>query len=428
MSKFFRTVNSQTCKGRGYLRANILIPCALLALIPSTTTAVGVADSLLSDVRPYLSLRVGADFLVNPDAGPDLKLQQQSGNPAGGISIGADLGRYLGVEAALDYHKTSLEHANGAKIGDYSLTRATGELRLRYPLQGDRLVPYALLGGGVGQGDFSGREDFAFNGGGHNLDLIGVAGIGVDYFLVDNIALTAQAKYVFGFDTDFDDNGTARSINGDSVEVTAGLRAYADHLGRHASGTALRPATDTDRARAYLAIKGGRGFFTDPKTVPGVKIDTISGLLGEGGLGYNFNRHWGVEFDVNYTRAQLHSPTLGDITGYPVFTYTLLGRYRYPLMADRLVPYLAAGGGVGFGETGDRDQPFSVTHFSGAQDYSYVASVGAGVDYFLEDNFSIGVEAKYTTPFSNDVALAGVPGELSPDFLALTAGVRLYYP
>jgi opacity protein-like surface antigen len=127
-------------------------------------------------------------------------------------------------------------------------------------------------------------------------------------------------------------------------------------------------------------------------------------------------------------RAQLSSPVLGDISGYPVFTYTLLGRLRYPLLADRLVPFLAAGGGIGFGEIGDRDQPFAATGFSGDQESSWVAAFGAGVDYFIEDNLSVGVEAKYTTLFDTEVAVAGVPATLSPDFLALTAGVKIYYP
>jgi opacity protein-like surface antigen len=399
----------------------------LLALQPGCGTA-DVRDELLSEIRPYLHVRLGADFLIEPDTAPNLELDEDSGNPAAGISVGADLGRYLGVEAALDYHKTGLERPVGGKLGDYSLTRATAEVRLRYPLFADRFVPYALAGAGAGYGEFSGREDFGFDGGGSDLDFIGVAGAGFDYFVVDNIALTAQAKYVFGFDPEVSDAGMDRELSGDAVELTAGLRVYADHLGRRTAGAPLPPARDSDRRRGYLALKGGRAIFTDAQTVPGVEIETVSGLFGEGGLGVNFNRHWGAEFDVNYTRAQLVSPALGDVTGYPVFTYTLLGRYRYPLLDDALVPYVVAGGGIGFGEIGDRDQPFTATQFSADQDSSAVAAFGAGFDYFIEDNFSVGIEAKYTTLFETDVAVAGVPGTLSPDFLALTAGVRIYYP
>jgi opacity protein-like surface antigen len=398
-----------------------------LALQPDCGTA-DVRDELLSDIRPYLHVRLGADFLTEPDAATNLELEQDSGNPAAGISVGADLGRYLGVEAALDYHKTALERPTGGKLGDYSLTRATAEVRLRYPLLADRFVPYAMAGVGAGYGEFSGREDFAFDGGGSDLDFIGVAGAGFDYFVVDNIALTAQAKYVFGFDPEVSDTGVDRELSGDAVELTAGLRVYADHLGRRTVGAPLSPPRDSDRRRGYLALKGGRALFTDAETVPGVEIETLSGLFGEGGLGVNFNRHWGAEFDVNYTRAQLVSPALGDVTGYPVFTYTLLGRYRYPLLDDAFVPYVVAGGGIGFGEIGDRDQPFAATQFSADQDSSAVAAFGAGFDYFIEDNFSVGIEAKYTTLFETDVAVAGVPGTLSPDFLALTAGVRIFYP
>ncbi len=393
----------------------------------SAGVSADAREQLLSEIRPYLHVRIGADFLATPDAAPNLELESDSGNPAAGLSLGADLGRYLGMEAALDYHKTALERPGDGKLGDYTLARATAELRLKYPMYEDRFVPYALAGVGAGFGEFSGREDFTFDGGGNDLDLIGVAGAGFDYFVVDNIALTAQAKYVFGFDPEVNDTGIDRELSGNAVELSAGLRVYADHWSQPA-GSALPPARDSDRRRGYLTLKGGQAIFTDTETVPGVQIETLSGLYGEGGLGVNFNRHWGAEFDVNYTRAQLASPTLGEITGYPLFTCTLLGRYRYPLPGDALVPYVVAGGGIGFGEVGDRDQPFTTTRFSGEQDSSPVAAFGAGFDYFIEENLSVGLEARYTTLFETDVAVAGVPATLSPDSLAVTAGVRIHYP
>lgn len=427
LSNILKAEVRSSAAARHDLQYKQLLLLVFLTIFGIRVQAIDVRTALLGDVRPYLNLRVGADFLTNPEA-DNLQLEQASGNPAAGISIGADLGRHLGVEAALDYHKTALLRPSGAKLGDYSLTRATTELRLRYPLDDGRVVPYALIGAGVGLGDFSGREDFTFDGGGHDLDLIGVAGLGIDYFVTDNVALTAQAKYTFGFDTTINDTGTARELQDDTVALTAGLRVYADHLAYRPGQPRPAPARDTDRTRGYLAFKGGRSLFTDRRTVPGVEIEPVSGLYGEGGLGVNFNRHWGAEFDVNYMRAQLTSNTLGDISGYPVFTYTLLGRFRYPVLADRLVPFVAAGGGIGFGELGDRDQPFAATRFSGPQESSWLAAFGAGVDYFIEDNFSVGVEAKYTTLFDTDVAVAGVPANLSPDFLSLSAGVKIYYP
>ena len=310
------------------------------------------------------------------------------------------------------------------------MTRAIAQARLRYPMSNDRLVPFAMAGVGAGFGEFSGREDFSFDGGGRDLDLIGMVGLGLDYFVVDNIALSLEGKYFMGFDPKINaGGGIERRLSADSVEVAAGLRIYADHLGR-SQGRPIKTeaARDTDRTRAYLTFKGGRGILTDTSIAGDVGLERTTGLLGEGGLGINFNRHWGAELDVNYTRTQVTSGSLGDITGYPIFTYTLLGRYRYPVLADRLVPYFVAGGGVGFGENGDRDQPFSVTQFGGAQEISPVAAFGAGIEYFIEDNFSVGFEAKYTTLFNTNVSIAGVPETLSPDFVALMGGIRIYYP
>jgi opacity protein-like surface antigen len=400
-----------------------------LAAIPTVPAhAKGLSD-LLVDIRPYLELRIGKDTFTEPDSIQGLELDNHTRNPSAGMSVGVDLGRHVGVEAALDYNKTSLQQSSGVKAGDYSVTRALAQVRLRYPLWNDRLVPFLLAGGGVGLGEFSGREDFTFSGGGSGLDILGVVGGGFDYFLVDNVALSLQAKYFFDFNPDFRVDGQSRTLTADSVDLTAGLRVYLDHLGRFSEGGGPEvPATDSDRFRGYLAFRGGRGFFTNRSTAAGVEIDEVSGLLGEGAIGLNFNHNWGAEFAVNYSRAQLESPPLGDITGYPVFTCALLGRYRYPLLDGRVVPYVVAGGGIGFGEIGDRDQPFAVTQFGGDRDSSAVAALGGGVDYFIEDNVSVGIEAKYTTLFETDVTVAGVPATLSPEFVSLTAGLRIYYP
>src|SRR5690606_26894126 len=117
-----------------------------------------------------------------------------------GTGFGVEFGRHWAFEDSLDYVKTNLREADGSKAGDYSTAIMLGQIMYRHPLWNDRLVPFAMAGGGVGLGEFSGREAFTFDGGGSDYDALGVFGGGFDYFLVDNIALTAQAKYYFGLD------------------------------------------------------------------------------------------------------------------------------------------------------------------------------------------------------------------------------------
>ncbi len=98
------------------------------------------------------------------------------------------------------------------------------------------------------------------------------------------------------------------------------------------------------------------------------------------------------------------------------------------MFGDRFSPYVLAGGGVGFGETGDRDQPYSVTGFGGGNDVSGIAVVGGGAEYFLEKNVAVGLEVKYATLFETEVTVNGQPGELAPDYVSVTAGIRIFYP
>jgi opacity protein-like surface antigen len=145
----------------------------------------------------------------------------------------------------------------------------------------------------------------------------------------------------------------------------------------------------------------------------------------------NFNKHWSAELAFDYTRTQLRSPTLGKITGYPIWTIAALARFRYPLLNDKLSPYVLAGPGVGFGEIGDLDQPSSVTGIagkSGNQDNSFVAIFGAGIDYFIGHNVTFNVEIKRVTFFDTDIKFHGQPKTLSPEFVSVAAGIRVLFP
>ena len=403
-----------------------------LLLVMTAPVEVWAGDSV--DIRPYLQPRFGVEnsfhYYTQPNAVSGARLDSPSEEPHIGATLGADLGRYWGIEFAYDYIKTNLVETSGKKAGDYAATTLLGQFRFRYPLLQDRLVPYLLAGGGMGIGEFSGREDFSFTGGGSDTVPVGVIGGGAEYFVMDNIALGIEAKYYFAFHPEIRLSGEQRKLTLDGVGVTANMRVYLDQLatGKYAQLGDRRSARDSDAMRGYLGLRGGVAFLTDTDAVPGATFDDTSGPLASLSIGMNFNKHWGAELAFDYTRTQLRSPTLGKITGYPIWTTAALARFRYPLLNDKLSPYVLAGPGVGFGQIGDLDQPSSVTGFAGGTDNSIVAVFGAGIDYFIGHNVTFNFEIKRATFFDTDVKLHGQPKTLSPEFVSLAAGIRVLFP
>lgn len=392
--------------------------------------AAGARAAELPDIRPYVHPHFGPEnsayHYTDPDSGA-VGLESPSQEHALGASIGADIGRHWGLEFDLDYVKTDLLEADGSKAGDYSTASVLGQVRYRYPLMQGRLVPYLLAGGGFGFGEFSGREDFTFPVNAHDWAPLGVVGAGTDYFIEDNLALTLQARYFFGFEPEVVVGGVPQSITADAVGASVGLRVYLDSLGHGARADRSAPAVDSPERRFYIALRGGQAFFTDPDNLPGLRLDVKSGLLGNVALGANLSRHWGAEVALEYTRAQISSPTQGRVSGYPVGTIEGLLRFRYPILGGRVSPYLLAGAGAAFGESGDPDQPLAVTGFSAERDWSPIVAYGGGVEYFIEDNVAVGVEVKRIGLFETTVKQNGVPMTLAPEFVSVSAGLRIFF-
>lgn len=408
--------------------AVLSVICAIIA----TADRARAGEYRFDEIRPYLGIRVGQSYFTDPHAPAIVALESPSVHPTYGVSLGADIGHYFGLEIAGDYVKTELKRAaGGGQLGDYSLATLAALARLRYPLLDSRLVPYILAGAGYGLGEFSGREDFTFTGGGSDTTGFGVVGVGAEYFVAENIALGFEAKHFFAFNPEIRTGPGSEDLTADSVAVTAHTRIYLDRLGGlrdPASGPREAPK-DSDQLRGYVALRAGTGFFTAGGSGGGLNIDTHSGVLGAGAIGLNFNKYFGAELASEYTRAQLRSPTLGRVAGYPIWTVLAQARARYPLLDDRLVPYLVAGGGLGIAlGGGDKDAPFAVTGFTGNGETTYVGAVGLGLEFFLEDNLAVGVEAKHTFLFDSDVTFLGRPASLDLDFVSLTAGIRLLFP
>ena len=129
-----------------------------------------------------------------------LHLRAEDTNPATGVhdhwgvSLGVNLGRYWGLELAADSFERRVEGL-GRTLGEIGIGAFVPQLRLRYPLLGDRLVPYVIGGVGLGVTEFNDRKPrtppdtmVSIKGTDTTL-LVGTLGGGIEYYFADNMAV-----------------------------------------------------------------------------------------------------------------------------------------------------------------------------------------------------------------------------------------------
>lgn len=187
-------------------------------------------------------------------------------------------------------------------------------------------------------------------------------------------------------------------------------------------------AADTDELRGYLGLRvGGFPIFTDTKSDSVIHLEGSSEALGGAVLGVNFDKHWGFEIAGERSKQGLILASTGSRTAFYPW-WTLLGqiRWRYPLLDDRLTPYLILGGGYRFTEVEEKS-PNSPVLFG--DDHVPVGTGGGGLEYFVMDNVALGVELKYIFGGDAHVGVFGA-GERSLNFdtLVYTFGLRVFYP
>lgn len=405
---------------------------ALILFLFSIFAASGADAANDFGPRPYIRVGAGRSVFLSPNGSPGLHLDNPSGQPYVNATAGVDLSKYWGIEFSLDYVKTGLRDSNGGQLGNYLSLAGIGQIRLRYPLENGRFVPYGFIGGGNGWAYFSSRKDFNFPIGGRGWSPVGVIGVGGEYFVYRNIALGLEAKDFFQYRPDLSVNNHPQEINADQIALLFSSRVYFDSpdTGPNGSNANLPPAKDSDKFRFYVPLRGGVALFTDRNKLDGngLTIDSLSGPLLSSGFGANFDRYWGAEFAFEYGVGQIRGTDDIKITGYPVWTMLLMARLRYPVLNDQLVPYLVLGGGLGWAETGDRNEPLSVSGFNSAQQHTFVGAAGVGVDYFVQDDVALTLETRSTFNFQTDVTYKGVPLKLDPSFMSFTGGIRLFFP
>ena len=175
-------------------------------------------------------------------------------------------------------------------------------------------------------------------------------------------------------------------------------------------------AEDSDQLRGYFQLK----------------LQGTSGLTGTHdyygfGVGLNLNRYVGVELSGDHFEIFPKITGRGTIGEYGVFAIMPQVRLRLPLLEGRLVPYVIAGAGIAMTDFNDRKQPaFGVE----VKDRSTtpVGTVGAGIEYFLADNVSVGLEFKYLFAGDQTLSVAGQSHRINASTPLTSFGLRLFYP
>jgi opacity protein-like surface antigen len=196
--------------------ATLIFVLALLTLAP----AAHAEDT--DEVRGYLGVRLGVSA-SDTDVGRGLGAT--SNEQVLGVAVGVNLSRYLGFEVAGDGWERNMR-LGGRTVGEFAMYTGVPMIRARYPVLEGRLSPYALAGIGIGYTEFNDRKrpGFGLDIGGSSLGVVGALGLGLDYFVANNIAVGIETKYIISRDQDVRLNGVRQSLDVDTLLATGGIR------------------------------------------------------------------------------------------------------------------------------------------------------------------------------------------------------------
>ena len=179
--------------------------------------------------RVYLAVRTGTSVPTHRSISPQGSLSGVQGLHFASGSLGVNIGRYWGVELAIDSLEQNIHVPPYGRIGEYTHSSIVPQLRVMYPLYGDRVVPYAVGGVGVGVAEFGDQTPEAQSittGHSQSVSVVGTAGVGLDYFVINNVAVNVETKYRIFPSAMLEINGVPHSINLSGVLISAGVRIF----------------------------------------------------------------------------------------------------------------------------------------------------------------------------------------------------------
>ena len=352
-----------------------------------------------------------------------------------GFMFGANLNRHWGFELAVDSYDLFVEPPQFGDIGELGVMTIIPQVRVRYPLMHDRLVPYAIAGVGIAFTQFNDPKQAGWNlvvDGSINTVPIGSFGGGIEYFVADNIALGVEGKYLMSGITTLAVQGAPFQMNLNAALATVQLRLFYPEL--HPPPAFLESGAPGPN-RFYALLRAGGAIPTQKQLFSGIDymheppayFDTLNQYFGAA-LGYNIGKYFGVEVAAEGFEIRLSLPGQpGALGEYAVHAFTVQPRLRYPIMNGRLQPYIIGGVGMGFAQFNDKN-PGGANVAIKAENVSVVGTIGTGVDYFILSNIALNFETKYLiargfTAQINDGPI--LKGNL--DTVLLSLGIRMFF-
>ncbi|MCW5892134.1 MAG: outer membrane beta-barrel protein [bacterium] len=399
------------------LALSCVVVAAGVALGADDTNAV--AAPYRSAGRFYLSFDAGHAFVLDDHLVGDVHLDQPNGfDLVLGGSGGIDLSEHWGIELQGHGVESDVRSTSLGKLEEYSNITIVPAARFRWPLGGGRVVPYVTAGVGYAINDDNDQHKPLVKVKADDSTVVGSLAGGVDYFLSPSVAVGVSLHgFIF---PDQDVRVTVRddrnrivsdqrgSFNQSSIALLGHVRVYPGSPASVDGGGAWLLADhgpfDTDERRWFAYLLGGHTAMFDHRFGGGVTLSDpgdFNATLGAG-VGVNLDRHWGVGIEFFDVAPNVHADPYGKFTEIDNLTFLIKGRFRWPFLNGRLVPYATAGLGAGTFDLNDSrsvvdiptQQGTAVTAKSptvSVQATQVAAEAGVGLEYFLNHWISVGL-------------------------------------
>lgn len=348
-----------------------------------------------------------------------------------GLGAGVNLNRHWGVELAIDTWDDSLRSPDWGTVGEVGVGSFAAQVRFRYPLFQDRVVPYAVAGLGGAMYQFNDRKPAGFDRDirVEEFGFAATAGAGIDFFVADNIALNLEVKYLAFDPIEVSIDRRSQDFDASNWAATAGLRVFLDEN----RPRPLVDASDTVRGRLYFGMRLGGSFLTDDEWAPGMRFKPEPNAWGgefnqHAGLmvGANLGPAIGLELAADGGEYNLVADGIGGLSEYAFASVIPQIRLRWPTAEGRYVPYLMGGFGLCYGEDNDVKSASEAHQFEGSGIYP-AAAVGGGVEWFIARNISLSAETRWFTTWNHKFELNGREESGGFSNLQVLLGMRLYF-
>lgn len=401
--------------------------------------------------RAYFSLRYGRTIVTDNGIAPGFEIDDHIGQELLATQIGFDLTEHISIEMAVDGYEMDINETGVGKVLEYANYQIVPQIRLRYPMQNNRVSPYLL--GGVGLGFTESNDRTALGGdiplgfgvpanptrqrfSGSDTSVVYTIGAGVEYFVADNIAVGLEAKYAFQ-DASVTVDGQEREVNLDSFSISGGVRFLFPGPSRPTSAYSHMKGDgwlhiDPNALTPYFGFRVGAAVIAEEQLTPVFELsqnerEQVINLT----FGLELNPYMSAEFAIDHFGSDVDHSSLGEVgkvTEVNISSFVPQLRAQYPLLNDKLLPYVLGGVGLGVVGTNDRTALGASTLIPqfNVDDYSLISSLGAGLEYFIADNMTVGIEAKYLF-HSPEITVDSITSKVDMDRVTVSAGMRVFF-